>query len=407
MVAAPHDVVVVGAGGFGAAVAYHASARGLRTLVVERGAPAAGTSAQAAGIAMHVHPTAAGSRLAIRSAELVARLRAETGRALDLHRAGSLKVARTAAHARIVAEEIAFGRSLGVAIEPLGRAEATALAPWLDLRSATAISIVRPDAHFEPADLPRLYLDAAAARGATIASGTHATGLVVRDGAVAGVETPGGPIAARAVVVAAGAFTAALAATAGVEIPVVAVRHELFVTGPPPATELTQPHVRVMDANAYARPYRGGLMFGAYEAAPTLVDVAAAAADATALASPRAALAARAAPVLDVIPALRGARALEVRAGVVAMSPDGLYVVDELPGARGTIAITGDNVMGLHVTPAVGEAVATWLAEGERPAVLAPFALARFAGRAAGVLRAAALAQYATKYQHLDDHVAR
>src|SRR5205814_2053399 len=92
--------------------------RGAADELVERdaelGTPAAGTSAQAAGIAMHVHPTAAGSRLAIRSAELVARLAADTGRALDVHRAGSLKIARTAAHAAIVADEIAFGRSLGV-----------------------------------------------------------------------------------------------------------------------------------------------------------------------------------------------------------------------------------------------------------------------------------------------------
>jgi glycine/D-amino acid oxidase-like deaminating enzyme len=158
-----------------------------------------------------------------------------------------------------------------------------------------------------------------------------------------------------------------------------------------------------MDANAYARPYRGGLMFGAYEAAPALVDASDPAAGGAGLASPREALAERAAAVLDVIPALRGARASEVRAGVVAMSPDGMYVIDELPGARGAIAITGDNVMGLHVTPAVGEAVAAWLAAGERPAVLAPFGLERFAGRDAAALRAAALAQYTTKYQHLDD----
>jgi hypothetical protein len=58
--------------------------------------------------------------------------------------------------------------------------------------------------------------------------------------------------------------------------------------------------------------------------------------------------------------------------------------------------------MGLHVTPAVGALLAGWIADGRRPALLQPFALDRFAGRGAAELRAAALAQYATKYQHLD-----
>jgi hypothetical protein len=53
----------------------------------------------------------------------------------------------------------------------------------------------------------------------------------------------------------------------------------------------------------------------------------------------------------------------------------------------------------------VGELLARWIAEDERPELLAPFGLDRFAGRCPAELRAAALAQYATKYQHLDEPV--
>jgi len=87
------------------------------------------------------------------------------------------------------------------------------------------------------------------------------------------------------------------------------------------------------------------------------------------------------------------------------MSPDGMFVIDRLPTARGAYAVTGDNVMGLHVTPAAGELLAGWITGGDQPALLAPFGLDRFAGRSAAELRAAALAQYATKYQHLDEPV--
>ena len=117
--------------------------------------------------------------------------------------------------------------------------------------------------------------------------------------------------------IAAGGWSAGLAAAAGCAVPAVPVRHELFVTAPIAGIAADTPHVRVMDANAYARPYRGGLMFGAYETAPDRGRrrrVAGRVADA--LASPAAALAERAAAVLDVIPALAGATAVEVRAGV-------------------------------------------------------------------------------------------
>ena len=111
--------------------------------------------------------------------------------------------------------------------------------------------------------------------------------------------------------------------------------------------------------------------------------------------------------MLDVIPALAGATAVEVRAGVPTMSPDGTFIVDALPGATGAFVVAGDNVMGLHVSPAVGALLAGWIVDGERPARLAPFGLARFAGRDEAELHAAALAQYATKYQHLDEAAPR
>ena len=43
------------------------------------------------------------------------------------------------------------------------------------------------------------------------------------------------------------------------------------------------------------------------------------------------------------------------------------------PASRGAYVVTGDNVMGLHVTPAVGALLAGWIAGGERPGLLAPF----------------------------------
>ncbi len=162
-----------------------------------------------------------------------------------------------------------------------------------------------------------------------------------------------------------------------------------------------------MDANAYARPYRGGLMVGAYETAPVEVDAAASPGGLPAgLASGPAALGERLGAVADVIPALAAATAVEVRAGVPTMSPDGTFVIDRAARHRGRLRGDGRQRDGparharrRRAARRRGSPTARgrrcWRRSGSTasPAATRP------------TLRAAALAQYATKYQHLDEPV--
>ena len=67
---------------------------------------------------------------------------------------------------------------------------------------------------------------------------------------------------------AAGAWTRQVAEESGIRIPVVPIRHQLFITEPMPGIRNEQPICRVIDANVYVRPCWGGLMLGGYEANP-------------------------------------------------------------------------------------------------------------------------------------------
>ena len=67
-----------------------------------------------------------------------------------------------------------------------------------------------------------------------------------------------------------------MAAEAGLRIPVVPVRHQLFVTEPIAGMEPQQPIVRLVEASVYVRHEQGGLLFGGYEDAPRVVDAASA-----------------------------------------------------------------------------------------------------------------------------------
>jgi 4-methylaminobutanoate oxidase (formaldehyde-forming) len=82
--------------------------------------------------------------------------------------------------------------------------------------------------------------------------------------------------------------------------------------------------------------------------------------------------------VLEQFPVLRDIRVREHRGGLPTMTPDGQHIVGPVPGVRGFFVASGCNVGGLSIAPAVGDVLATWIAEGEPPLDLAPLSPARF-----------------------------
>jgi glycine/D-amino acid oxidase-like deaminating enzyme len=73
-------------------------------------------------------------------------------------------------------------------------------------------------------------------------------------------------------VVAAGPWARTRAATAGVELPIVPVRHQYFVTGPIAGVTPDLPVLRIPDLRLYARAELNGLIVGGFEAGPESVD---------------------------------------------------------------------------------------------------------------------------------------
>ena len=142
-------------------------------------------------------------------------------------------------------------------------------------RCATAMSISRARRALRARRTARLHLAAAAERGAVVA-GVRRDRLVAGDGAVAGSRPPrAGRVPAPSCSRPAPGRRP-LAARRAPTLPVVAVRHELFVTGADRRhRRSTQPHVRVMDAT----PTRGRTAAASWSAPtsrrPPLVDVAA------------------------------------------------------------------------------------------------------------------------------------
>jgi len=232
------DVAVVGAGVIGLAVAWRAAQRGLKVIVLERGAePARETSSVAAGMLAPISEALATEvalmRLGLASVsaypEFVEELHDATGMDTGYLRCGTLLAARDGDEAEALERELALRERFGLAVHRLRPSEArlreAALAPTLRL----ALEI--PDDHaIDPRKLTAALADALTAAGgelrlgATVASvetaGERATGARLADGE---------RVAAEQVVVAAGPWSSSLdGIPAGASVPVHPVKGQIL-----------------------------------------------------------------------------------------------------------------------------------------------------------------------------------
>lgn len=400
------DVVIIGAGSFGASTAYHLQRLGRRVLVIDRFEPVSQTSPRAAGLSGHIRGSDEMTRLATYSIERIERFQEETGEPLIFEQPGSLKIARYPEHVEQLKEEVARGQRLGLEVELISPDEACRKNPFLRPDGILAVFYARRDVYLEPGQLPRGYLRAAERLGAVVWSSTRVTGLQRRGEAIEGVLTDRGEVKAPVVVDAAGAWARRLAAEQSLHIPVVPTRHQLAITEPLAGVAPDQPITRIIDANVYVRPCDGGLMLGGYERNPVQydltelpdtfqikdlpldLDVLRGLADAVAT-------------QLPIFQGLLVPERLQVhRGGLPTMSADGRPLIGPLPGLTGFFVATGCCVGGLTTSPGYGWALADWIVNGRPAADAVSLDPARFGTRLddEATLRDACYQRYANQY---------
>ena len=130
---------------------------------------------------------------------------------------------------------------------------------------AKAILWCPSDGYLQPYDLAMAYREHARAAGVRFATDVRVRGIALRAGAVAAVETDQGEVRCAKVINAAGAHAWHVAHLAGLDLPIVPVRHEYFITVPIAGLRPDLPTFRVPDATLYGRPDVGALLLGGWE----------------------------------------------------------------------------------------------------------------------------------------------
>jgi glycine/D-amino acid oxidase-like deaminating enzyme len=377
------EIVIVGGGALGCGVAYFLARAGCRDVVLlERGALGGATTSQAAGLVGQVRASTARVEVARFSVRTFTALAAETGADPDYRAVGSLRLALTAEREAEFRRLVAVGHRAGLDVDFVSPAEAARRFPLLDGRRIRAAIFCPSDGYVQPHGLVTAYAAGARARGVRIHTDTPVLALAVRRGAVAGVLTGAGEVRAATVVVAAGPWTAALAATAGVGLPLVPVRHQYFVTEPVDGMAPDLPVLRIPDLSLYARGEVRGLLLGGFEPDPESVDPRTLPADAAPLAADWARLGRFGEDAVDVMPAVAEARVRATFQGLPAFTPDGQFCLGPVAAVRGLYMAAGCCAHGVSGSAALA-AVAAAEVLGAPPPVALPGARAgRFAAAA-------------------------
>ncbi len=380
------DVVVIGSGSLGSSTAFHLARAGRQVVVLDKNDIASQTSPRAAGLSGQVRATPGMTRLAQRGVQKIMAFTEETGQSMEVYQPGSLKIARLPEHLQQLREEVARGQAAGLAIDFISAAEAQRLMPFFRPEGVLGVTWSRSDIYLEPVQVPLGYARAAEALGATVLPHTEVTGIVVEGGRADRVLTSKGEIRCEAVVDAAGAWTRALAGQAGGALGLVPTRHQLMITNPIEGVHPDIPIARVIDCNVYIRPEKGGLMLGGYEPDPMMMmDMLGAGRDFTIaqLALDLGVLRRLADQVRLQFPIFQDPTVTlrEHRGGLPTMTPDGHHAVGPVPDIEGMYVISGCNVGGLTIAPALGEALADWIVTGAPSEDIAPLTPRRAAMR--------------------------
>ncbi len=367
------DVIVVGGGVVGVSAAYHLAAAGAgRVLLLERAdAVGTGSTGACAGGFRHQFSSRINIELSLASVPMILGFSQEHGLPLDVAQDGYLFLLRDESDADDFQRAAALQRSLGINAELLSPGEAAAIAPGIALDDLLGAAFCPDDGIADPGGLTQGYATAARREGAEIHLQTDVMGIEVRSGRVVGVRTADGVIEAPAVVDAAGPWGGAIAASAGVDLPLEPIPRMVVTTGP--FAGVPTQRTLVIDAATSYYFHREGDgvltgMGGRHEVASFDLSVDHRFVEEDLLPT-----------AVRVFPPIEHAGVASMWAGLYEMTPDRHPIVGESP-VPGLFLANGFSGHGFQHAPIVGKLLAELIMEGRAHTVdISSLAFDRFA----------------------------
>lgn len=384
-----YDVVIVGAGGHGLATAYYLAAEcGLRNIaVVEKGWLGGGNTARNTTVIRSNYLWEESEAIYEHSMKLWQDLSHALNYNVMYSPRGVMMLAHTVHDMQVIRRHVHANRLAGIDNELLSPREAQAFCPILnigrDIRyPVLGAALQRRGGTARHDAVAWGYARAASALGVDIIQNCPVTGLRRQpDGAIAGVETARGFIAAPKIGVVAAGHSSVLMAMAGVRMPLESFPLQALVSEP---VKSVMPCVVMSNTiHAYmSQSDKGELVIGAGTDAYTSYSQAGGLHIASDTLE----------AVCELFPTLRRLRMMRSWGGIVDVTPDRSPIIGRTP-VPGLFVNCGWGTGGFKATPGSGHVFAHTIAKGEPHPIAAPFTLDRFrTGRLIDEAAAAAVA---------------
>jgi len=375
------DIVVIGAGVVGSAIAFHLARFGAqRVLVLDRLGIGAGTSAQSSGILRthySVPENVAMARDSLAAFQDFAAYVGDDDASSGLVQCGYLIASPDGPRLDALRASLTQQQQMGVEVQLIDAAQAAERLPVARFDDAALIGF-EPEAGFADAYLVATGFARAARRmGVRFREGVSVTGLKRSGSRITGVHTDQGDVDAGLVVSAQNIWTPELEAVTGLSLPVTPERHAVFaLEGPAPYTHAMPVYKDLGSPGMlYCRSYGGRQMLVSegtagerlanpeIEQGPISMDMTIQVAE----------------QVADRFPGWEEAGIASSWTGVYDVTPDWNPVLGPAPGLDGLVLAFGFSGHGFKLSPAVGRLVAQSALGLPTTLPLGPFSLARFA----------------------------
>jgi sarcosine oxidase subunit beta len=380
------DVVIVGGGIMGASTAYHLARRGCTNVVVLESSEMFGmgsTGLNAGGI-RYQFATAVNIELSKLSIEMMEQFADEMDQPLGLKRCGYLFLLDDEADLEQFRRNVALQNAHDVPSRIVNVDEIAALAPEIDLDGIIGGSWCPRDGLVDPHGLLQGYVSNARRLGVTLRTSAAVTAIDDIGGGVRRVTVgDGSAYETRNVVVAAGAWSAAIGSMVGVDLPIQPIRRQIAVTSAIAGLRPDFPFIIDFAQALYFHREGAGLLTGmsnrdeppGYD---TRVDE-----DWRLLHLEQA---------MRRMPLLGDAEIAAEWAGLYEVTPDDQPILGAIPGAPGVFVCAGFSGHGLMHGPATGMLMAEEILDGRATTIdVDPLRHARFS---AGVTTDASVGEY-------------
>jgi len=377
------QAVVIGGGLVGCSILYHLTKLGWSNVVLlERDELTSGSTWHAAAGIHGLHDNNNISKLQYYTIKIYKELEAETGQGCGIFQPGSIYLAQTAEREHQLRLQASKARYFGVDFQELSLKEARDLHPLLNTDGIRCAMFESDGGNVDPSGVTHAYAKGARANGAEIHRFTPVLETNQRADGTWDVATPEGTIHTEVVINAAGLWGREVGRMAGLELPLIPMEHQYFVTEEIPQivdAGKRLPSIADRDAEFYLRQEGLGLLVGAYEKdgrfwaeEQTPMDFGH-----ELLPDDLDRISDNLERAFERVPALAEAGVKRVINGPMIWSPDSAALFGPVPELRNYYCCNG-IIPGFSQSGGLGLLLAQWIVEGEPELDLFPWDLARF-----------------------------